>query len=141
MAATKPKVVVTRKLPERVERRMDVVSLACPHTPATHPLMSARRLRLLQPHAVLVDTARGGVVDEAALADLLKRGALAGAGLDVYEEPAVEPRLLRPPDVPPPHLISATIKARTDMGERVVVDIRAFADGHRPPDRVLAAML
>ena len=122
---------------------MDVVSVNCPHTPATFHLLSARRLRLMQPHAILVNTARGGVVDEAALAELIAEGRLAGAGLDVFEQaPAVDPRLLSLPNVVLlPHLGSATREAREEMGGKVIVNIRAFADGHRPPDRVLAAML
>ena len=122
---------------------MDVVSVNCPQTPATYHLLSGRRLKLLQPHTLLVNTARGGVVDEAALADLLAAGGLAGAGLDVYErEPVIEPRLLGLPNVVLlPHLGAATVEARTEMGAKVIVNIRAFADGHRPPDRVLAGLL
>ncbi len=122
---------------------MDVVSVNCPHTPATYHLLSRRRLRLMQRHAILVNTARGGVVDEAALAELIAAGDLAGAGLDVFERgPAVDPRLLALPNVVLlPHLGSATREAREEMGGKVIVNIRAFADGHRPPDRVLAAML
>ncbi|MBE7218482.1 MAG: D-glycerate dehydrogenase [Caulobacteraceae bacterium] len=122
---------------------MDVVSVNCPYTPATFHLLSGRRLRLMQPHAILVNTARGGVVDEAALAELIAAGALAGAGLDVFEHaPAVDPRLLALPNVVLlPHLGSATREAREEMGGKVIVNIRAFVDGHRPPDRVLAAML
>lgn len=121
----------------------DIVSVNCPHTPATFHLLSARRLKLLRPHAVLVNTARGEIVDEAALAGMLERGELAGAGLDVYEhEPAIDPRLLVMPNVVLlPHLASATVEARIDMGEKVIVNIRAFFDGHRPPDRVIPSML
>jgi glyoxylate reductase len=121
----------------------DVVSVNCPHTPGTYHLLSARRLKLLQPHAVLVNTARGEVVDEAALAGMLERGELAGAGLDVYEhEPAINPKLLKLPNVVLlPHLGSATVEARIDMGEKVLVNIRTFTDGHKPPDRVLPSML
>jgi glyoxylate reductase len=123
--------------------RMDVVSVNCPHTPATYHLLSARRLKLLQPHAVLVNTARGEIVDENALAQLLADGALAGAGLDVFEqEPAVNPRLLKLPNVVLlPHMASATAEARADMGDKVIINIKAFQDGHRPPDRVLPSML
>ena len=122
---------------------MDVVSLNCPHTPGTCHLLSARRLKLMAPHAILVNTARGGVVDEAALAERLVTGALGGAGLDVYEhEPAVDPRLLKLPNVVLlPHLGSATEEGRAEMGDKVIINIQAFQDGHRPPDRVLPLML
>ncbi|MBC6982795.1 D-glycerate dehydrogenase [Caulobacter sp. 17J80-11] len=123
--------------------RMDFVSVNCPHTPSTYHLLSARRLALLQPHAVLVNTARGGVVDEAALAALLKRRAIAGAGLDVYEnEPVIHPDLIGLPNVVLlPHLGSATVEARVDMGERVILNIKTLQDGHRPPDRIIPALL
>ena len=119
--------------------RMDVISVNCPHTPATYHLLSARRLKLLQPHAILVNTARGEVIDEASLADLLARGQIAGAGLDVYEnEPAINPKLLKLQNVVLlPHMGSATVEARTEMGEKVIINIKTFMDGHKPPDRVL----
>jgi glyoxylate reductase len=118
----------------------DVLSINCPHTPATFHLLSARRLALLRPHAVLVNTARGEVVDEAALLRALERRELAGAGLDVYaREPEVDRRLLALDSVVClPHMGSATLEGRIAMGERVLINIRAFADGHAPPDRVLA---
>jgi glyoxylate reductase len=123
--------------------RMDVVSVNCPHTPGTFHLLSARRLKLLQPHAILVNTARGEVIDEAALANMLARGEIAGAGLDVYEhEPAINPKLLKLPNVVLlPHMGSATVESRVDMGEKVIINIKTFMDGHRPPDRVIPAML
>ena len=123
--------------------RMDVVSINCPHTPATYHLLSARRLRLLQPHAIVVNTARGEVIDEGALANMLARGELAGAGLDVYEhEPAINPKLMKLPNVVLlPHMGSATVEGRIDMGEKVIVNIKTFMDGHRPPDRVIPSML
>jgi glyoxylate reductase len=123
--------------------RMDVVSVNCPHTPATYHLLSARRLKLLQPHAFIVNTARGEIIDEAALAGMLQRGELAGAGLDVYEhEPAVNPKLLKLPNVVLlPHMSSATIEGRMDMGEKVIINIRTWMDGHKPPDRVIPTML
>ena len=119
--------------------RVDVVSVNCPHTPATFHLLSARRLKLIQPHAILINTARGEIIDEGALAALLESGAIAGAGLDVYEhEPHIDPRLLKLPNVVLlPHLSSATLEARVEMGEKVMVNIRTFLDGHQPPDRVL----
>ncbi len=123
--------------------RMDIVSVNCPHTPATYHLLSARRLKLLKPSAFIVNTARGEVVDENALARMLEQGELAGAGLDVYEnEPAVNPRLLQLSNVVLlPHLGSATIESRTEMGEKVIINIKTFADGHKPPDRVVPSML
>ncbi len=120
---------------------MDIVSLNCPHTPATYRLISARRLKLLKPGAILVNTARGEVIDEEALAELLVAGGLAGAGLDVFEhEPAINPRLRGLPNVVLlPHMSSATVEARVEMGEKVMINIRTFLDGHKPPDRVLPA--
>src|SRR5512132_3388962 len=118
--------------------RMDIISVNCPHTPATYHLLSARRLKLIRKDAYIVNTARGEVVDEVALAQMLERGELAGAGLDVFEhEPAINPKLLKLDSVVLlPHICSATIEARTDMGDRVIINIRSWADGHKPPDRV-----
>jgi glyoxylate reductase len=123
--------------------RMDMISVNCPHTPATYHLLSARRLKLLQPHAYIVNTARGEVVDENALARMLGRGELAGAGLDVFEhEPAVNPKLMQLGNVVLlPHMGSATIEGRVDMGEKVIINIKTFVDGHTPPDRVIPSML
>jgi glyoxylate reductase len=126
--------------------RMDIISVNCPHTPATYHLLSARRLKLLKPHAYVVNTARGEVIDENALTRLIEAGEIAGAGLDVFEhEPAVNPKLIRLAKqgkvVLLPHLGSATLEGRVDMGEKVIVNIKTFMDGHRPPDRVLPAML
>jgi glyoxylate reductase len=123
--------------------RMDFVSVNCPSTAATYHLLSARRLKLLRPHAIVVNTARGDVIDESALADMLAKGELAGAGLDVYEhEPQINPKLLTLSNVVLlPHLGSATVESRTEMGEKVIVNIKAWVDGHRPPDRVIPAML
>jgi len=122
---------------------MDIVSVNCPHTPATYHLLSARRLKLLQPHAILVNTARGEIVDEEELTRLLETRAIAGAGLDVFEhEPAVDPRLRALDNVVLlPHMGSATIEGRIAMGEKVIINIKTFADGHRPPDRVIGSML
>ena len=119
--------------------RMDIISVNCPHTPATYHLLSERRLKHIQPHAFLVNTSRGEVVNENALTRLLRDGAIAGAGLDVFEnEPAVNPRLLEMDNVVLlPHMSSATVEGRMAMGEKVVVNIKTFADGHTPPDRVL----
>ena len=122
--------------------RMDIISVNCPSTPATFHLLSARRLALLQPTAYVVNTARGDIIDEAALIKMLEEGRLAGAGLDVFEhEPAVNPKLVKlaakGKAVILPHMGSATIEGRIDMGDKVVINIRTFIDGHRPPDRVL----
>ena len=126
--------------------RMDIISIHCPHTPATYHLLSARRLKLIRPEAYVVNTARGEVIDENALARLIESGDIAGAGLDVFEhEPAVSPKLVKLAKagkvVLLPHLGSATVEGRVDMGEKVIVNIKTFMDGHRPPDRVLPSML
>jgi glyoxylate reductase len=122
--------------------RMDIISVNCPHTPATFHLLSARRLKLLQRHAYVVNTSRGEVIDENALARMLQRGEIAGAGLDVFEHaPAINPKLLKLDNVVLlPHMGSATIEGRIDMGEKVIINIKTFIDGHRPPDRVLETM-
>jgi glyoxylate reductase len=122
--------------------RVDIVSVNCPSTPATFHLLSARRLELMQPSSYIVNTARGDVIDETALIKCLREGKIAGAGLDVFEnEPAVNPKLLKLASegkvVLLPHMSSATLEGRIDMGEKVVINIRTFFDGHRPPDRVL----
>jgi glyoxylate reductase len=123
--------------------RMDIISVNCPHTPATFHLLSARRLALLRPTAIIVNTSRGEVIDEAALTRMLRNKQLAGAGLDVFEhEPAINPRLRELDNVVLlPHMGSATIEGRIDMGEKVVINIKTFVDGHRPPDRVLPSQL
>ncbi|MGX9116597.1 MAG: D-glycerate dehydrogenase [Mesorhizobium sp.] len=122
--------------------RMDIISVNCPSTPATFHLLSARRLALLQPSAYIVNTARGDIIDEDSLVKLIQDGKIAGAGLDVYEhEPALNSKLLKLAAkgkvVLLPHMGSATLEGRIDMGEKVIINIRAFFDGHRPPDRVL----
>ena len=126
--------------------RMDIISVNCPHTPATYHLLSARRLKYLGPHAIIVNTARGEIIDETALTRMLETDELAGAGLDVFEhEPAVSQKLVRLANAGKvtllPHMGSATAESRIDMGEKVIINIRTFMDGHRPPDRVLPAML
>ncbi|MCB1521262.1 MAG: D-glycerate dehydrogenase [Hyphomicrobiaceae bacterium] len=122
--------------------RMDIISVNCPHTPATYHLLSARRLKLLKPTAYLVNTARGEVIDENELARQIEAGAIAGAGLDVFEhEPAINPKLLASDRVVAlPHMGSATIEGRIDMGEKVIINIKTFFDGHAPPDKVHPAM-
>ena len=126
--------------------RMDIISINCPHTPATYHLLSARRLKLIRREAYIVNTARGEVIDENALVRLISAGDIAGAGLDVFEhEPAVNPKLVKLARMGKvvllPHMGSATLEGRIDMGEKVIVNIRTFLDGHRPPDRVLPSML
>jgi glyoxylate reductase len=126
--------------------RMDIVSVNCPHTPATFHLLSARRLKMLRPESYIVNTARGEVIDENALARMLEAGEIAGAGLDVFEhEPAINPKLVKLAKAGKvtllPHMGSATIEGRVDMGEKVIINIKTFMDGHRPPDRVLPSML
>jgi len=119
--------------------RMDFISIHCPSTPATYHLLSARRLRLIQKTAYVINTSRGHAIDEAELARLLENGEIAGAGLDVYEhEPVVNPKLLKMQNtVLLPHIGSATLEGRIDMGEKVLINIQTFVDGHTPPDRVL----
>jgi glyoxylate reductase len=123
--------------------RMDIVSVNCPHTPATFHLISGRRLKMMKHSAYIVNTARGEIIDEDALTDLLEAGALAGAGLDVFErEPRINPRLVRLKNVVLlPHMGSATLEGRIDMGEKVIINIKSFVDGHKPPDRVIPTML
>lgn len=126
--------------------RVDIVTVNCPHTPATYHLLSARRLKMLKPQAIVVNTARGEIIDENALTRMLEADELAGAGLDVFEhEPAVPPRLARLAKAGKvtllPHMGSATIEGRVDMGEKVIINVKTFMDGHRPPDRVLPSML
>ena len=118
---------------------MDLISVNCPQTPETYHLLSAERLDKLQPHAVIVNTSRGGLIDEAALAERLSDGRIAGAGLDVYEnEPTIHDGLMRRDNVIlAPHLGSATGEGRIAMGEKVLINIKAFADGHSPPDKLL----
>jgi len=122
--------------------RVDVVSVNCPSTPATFHLLSARRLALMQPTSIIVNTARGDIIDEAAMIQLLRDGKIAGAGLDVYQnEPAINPKLIKLANegrvVLLPHMGSATMEGRIDMGDKVIINIRTFYDGHRPPNRVL----
>lgn len=128
---------------DQMVARMDVISINCPHTPSTFHLMNARRLKLMKPDAVLVNTSRGEVIDENALTRMVRAGEIAGAGLDVYEHGAeVNPRLRDVPNVVTlPHMGSATHEGRTEMGEKVIINIKTFADGHRPPDQVVPGML
>ncbi len=125
---------------------MDIISVNCPSTPATFHLLSARRLELMLPTAYIVNTSRGDVIDEQALIRLIEEEKIAGAGLDVFEhEPSVNPRLRdlarKGKVVVSPHMSSATIEGRIEMGEKVIINIRMMADGDRPPDRVLPSMV
>jgi glyoxylate reductase len=126
--------------------RMDIISVNCPHTPATFHLLSARRLKLVRKDAYIVNTARGEVIDEETMTKLIESGDIAGAGLDVFEhEPAVSPKLVRLARAGKvtllPHMGSATIEGRVEMGEKVIINIKTFLDSHKPPDRVLPNML
>lgn len=128
---------------DQMVARVDILSINCPHTPATFHLMNARRLNLMKPSAVLINTSRGEVVDENALTRMLRAGELAGAGLDVFEHGAkVDPRLRDLPNVVLlPHMASATEEGRIEMGEKVLINIKTFEDGHRPPDLVIPGMV
>ena len=128
---------------DQMVARMDVVSINCPSTPSTFHLMNARRLKLMKPSAVIVNTSRGEVIDENALTRMIRSGEIAGAGLDVYEHGArANPRLRELPSVVMlPHMGSATVEGRIEMGEKVIINIKTFEDGHRPPDQVVPAML
>lgn len=127
---------------DQMVARMDVISINCPHTPSTFHLMNARRLKLMKPSAVIVNTSRGEVIDENALARMLRDGAIAGAGLDVYEKGTkINLRLREMSNVVLlPHMGSATIESRIEMGEKVIINIKTFQDGHRPPDQVVPSM-
>mgnify|MGYP001341606609 FL=1 len=128
---------------EQMLPRVDIISINCPSTPATHHLLNKERLSLLSPHSYLVNTGRGDVIDEMALIELLKENKIAGAGLDVYEhEPVISSALIDLPNVVLlPHIGSATIEGRHAMGDKVIINIQTFLDGHTPPDRVVPAML
>ncbi len=147
-----------KRLPEAIERMLgvrhvaslddlvaeaDILTLHCPATRDTHHLMDARRFGLMKEGACLINTARGELIDQDALIAALASGRLAGAGLDVYpDEPRVDPRLLEFPNVMTlPHIGSATREGREDSGHKVIANIRMWADGHRPPDQVLDALV
>jgi glyoxylate reductase len=123
--------------------RIDILSINCPHTPATFHLLNARRLKLMKPTAVIVNTSRGEVIDENALTRMLRTGEIAGAGLDVFERGhQINPRLRELENVVLlPHMGSATIEGRIEMGEKVLINIKTFDDGHRPPDLIVPSML
>jgi len=127
---------------DQMVARVDILSINCPHTPSTFHLMNARRLKLMKPSAVIVNTSRGEVIDENALTRMLRAGELGGAGLDVYEHGTeINPRLRELPNcVLLPHMGSATVEGRAEMGEKVLINIKTFEDGHRPPDLVVPSM-
>ncbi|HEV8034406.1 D-glycerate dehydrogenase [Yoonia sp.] len=128
---------------DQMVARVDILSINCPHTPSTFHLMNARRLKLMKPTAVIVNTSRGEVIDENALTRMLRAGEIAGAGLDVFERGhEINPRLRELSNaILLPHMGSATLEGRIEMGEKVIVNIKTFADGHRPPDLVVPSML
>ncbi|MEM9970502.1 MAG: D-glycerate dehydrogenase [Pseudomonadota bacterium] len=128
---------------DQMVSRVDILSVNCPYTPSTFHLMNARRLKLMKPSAVIVNTSRGEVVDENALTRMLRAGEIAGAGLDVYEHGQdINPRLRDLKNVVLlPHMGSATEEGRVEMGEKVIINIKTFDDGHRPPDQVVPSML
>ena len=128
---------------DQMVARVDILSINCPRTPSTYHLINARRLKLMKATAVIVNTSRGDVIDENALTRMLRAGHLAGAGLDVLEKGAdINPRLRELKNVVLlPHMGSATVEGRVEMGEKVIINIKTFADGHRPPDLVVPGML
>ncbi len=128
---------------DQMVSRIDILSINCPHTPSTFHLMNARRLKLMKPSAIIVNTSRGEVIDENALTRMLRAGEIAGAGLDVFERGhEINPRLRELDNVVLlPHMGSATVEGRVEMGEKVIINIKTFADGHRPPDLVVPSMV
>lgn len=143
-----------RKLPPAVEEALnasyiddldnlikdcDIISLHCPHTQQTHEMINAERIAAMKTSAYLINTARGDLIQEEALIEALQKEKIGGAGLDVYQkEPNVDLRLLDLKNtVLLPHMGSATFEGREASGERVIANIRIWADGHRPPDQVL----
>ncbi len=128
---------------DQMVSRVDVLSINCPHTPSTFHLMNARRLKLMKPSAVIVNTSRGEVIDENALTRMLRADEIAGAGLDVFERGnEINPRLRELKNVVLlPHMGSATVEGRIEQGEKVIINIKTFNDGHRPPDLVVPGVM
>ncbi|MDG2341326.1 MAG: D-glycerate dehydrogenase [Paracoccaceae bacterium] len=128
---------------DQMVARMDIISINCPHTPSTFHLLNARRLKLMKRDAVIVNTSRGEVIDENALTRMLRNREISGAGLDVFEHGnQINPRLRELDNVVLlPHMGSATVEGRNEMGEKVLLNVKTFADGHRPPDQVVPNML
>ncbi|MBI1391333.1 MAG: D-glycerate dehydrogenase [Alphaproteobacteria bacterium] len=121
---------------------IDILSISCPSTPETRHLLSAGRISRLSRDAYVVNVSRGDIIDEDALAAAIESGRLAGAGLDVFErEPEPHAKLLASPNVVlTPHMASSTVESRNEMGERVLINIKMFADGHKPPDRIIPGL-
>ncbi len=121
---------------EDVLQQADFVSIHTPYMPSTHHLISERELNLMKPGSILINTARGPIVDEKALVKALQAGTIAGAGLDVFEnEPAVEPKLLKMENVVLlPHIASASLRTRTLMATMASDNIVALHNGQRPPN-------
>ncbi|MCY4261669.1 MAG: D-glycerate dehydrogenase [Rhodobacteraceae bacterium] len=128
---------------DQMVSRMDIISVNCPHTPATFHLLHARRLKLAKPTAVIINTSRGDVIDQNALTRMLQSSELAGAGLDVFEKGVdINPELRDQNNVVLlPHIGSATTEGRIQMGEKVLINIKTHEDGHRPPDLVVPGMV
>ncbi|NLR38253.1 D-glycerate dehydrogenase [Novosphingobium sp. ERW19] len=128
---------------DRLVAEADILTLHCPATPETHHMIDARRIGLMKPHAYIVNTARGQLIEEEALIAALVDGRIGGAGLDVFEhEPQVDARLLAHHNVAIlPHMGSATFEGRIASGDKVIANIRFWADGHRPPDQVLEGLV
>jgi glyoxylate reductase len=128
---------------DRLMAEADILTLHCPLSEETRHIVDARRIALMKPGSCIVNTARGELIDQEALIAALQSGHLAGAGLDVYpDEPHVDPRLIAHPNVMTlPHIGSATVEGREDSGHKVIANIRSWADGHRPPDQVLTALV
>ena len=122
--------------------RMDIVTVHCPYNTSSHHLLSRDMLSQMRVGSYVINSSRSEILDESALIDLLESGHLGGAALDVFEhDPVISPRLLslasRDRVIMLPHMASATVEGRMEMGDKVIVNIKAYLDGHRPPDRVL----
>lgn len=128
---------------DRLMAESDIISLNCPLNADSRHLIDARRIALMKPTAILINTARAEVCDEEALIEALEQGRISGAGLDVYhDEPNIDPRLRALPNVVTlPHMGSATHEARAATGEKVIANIRTWVDGHRPRDQVLEGLI
>ena len=130
------------KLDEMIQR-IDILSVNCPHTELTHKLLNKKKLSKLNKNSYLINTSRGEIIDEKGLIEILEEKKIAGAGLDVYEDEFQISNKLRELKnvVILPHIGSATIEGRQAMGERVIINIQTFVDGHTPPDKILKAMI
>ena len=130
------------KLDEMIQR-IDILSVNCPHTELTHKLLNKKKLSKLNKNSYLINTSRGEIIDEKGLIEILEEKKIAGAGLDVYENEFQISKKLRELEnvVILPHIGSATIEGRQAMGEKVIINIQTFVDGHTPPDKILKAMI